>query len=60
MLALERTGFRCETGLVGSGLSRLSGLFGRGSGQANKTDPIDQTDQKDRYAALLAAFSKSS
>ena len=45
------------------GLSDLSCWLDRQTHQKNQrdqTDRIDETDQMDRYAALLAAFSKSS
>ena len=47
----------------GSGQSRLFGLScwpDQETSQKNQRDQTDQIDPKDRYAALLAAFSKSS
>ena len=52
---------RDEAGGSGfSGLSRLSGLSCWPDRNPYQRDQIDRIDQKDAYAALEAAFSKSS
>ena len=56
-----RAPMRDEAG--GSGLSGLSRLFGLScwpGWKTNQRNQRDQIDKKDRYAALEAAFSKSS